>query len=141
MRDLVAGTGGASGDVVLDILLHSWPPEALFSHKERPSGTGMTCNETGVGPLKDLWTEIRGHKRSIGWVTTGGVLVLALRTFSSIPQVTALTTQDEGRMLEGTSEGESGECILDKASGFPFLGPGRYDRVKLERLKNRAHLA
>ena len=67
MGDLVACTGGAGGNIVLDIPLHSWPPEALFNHKRGLSGARMTSNEISVCPVDDLQTEIRRHKKSIGW--------------------------------------------------------------------------
>ena len=44
-------------------------------------------------------------------------------------------------MLEGDLGAELGSNRRESASGFTFLDPGRYDKVKLNVLKNKAHLA
>lgn len=87
MVDLVAGTGGAGRNIVLDIPLHSRPPEALFSHKQALPGARMTGNVTGVGPVNDLRAEIRRHKKLLGGQPLGGVmLALALGPFPQFPR-------------------------------------------------------
>lgn len=106
MVDLVAGTGGAGRNIVLDIPLHSRPPEALFSHKQGPPGARMTGNATGVGPVDDLRAEIRRHKKSIGWA--------APRWGNVSPGDSSYRTGRGEDVGGGLGEG-SGEYILDSA--------------------------
>lgn len=70
-----------------------------------------------------------------------GILSPACLTCSSISHVTAPTTQEDSRIVEELRSEASGEHWLAKASGLTFLDPGRYDRMKLNQLKKRAHLA
>ena len=62
-------------------------------------------------------------------------------TCSIKAQQTGATTQVSGRMGYSSSGRLSGTNWRERASGWTFFEPGRYERVKLKRVKKRAHLA
>ena len=78
----------------------------------------------------------------LGGVSGGMVLLCrALPTTSTILSCVAATIVLDGRMVLTPSLSEEEWWRRDKASGLTFLEAGRYERVKLNQLKNSDHWA